>query len=190
MISLLLETRSSYFYGKTDEQVKREAEASFLKILKAKGGYDRNVATVDEKFEKLTTKSIRYYGGNANLLSSQGLQQWQPTIPAHPWLFSGQLTPISVLIEDDAKRASMEEAVTNHMLHAYLDELSRLLYGRLSSWREGLSTLNTLLSRVKALQGKRILASAEVEALGRDVEEQVTEYCYMKTRVAQRVPKD
>nr|KAG5689273.1 hypothetical protein BaRGS_005281 [Batillaria attramentaria] len=154
MISLLLETQSSYFNGKTDAQVKRQAETSFLGILKAKGGYQGSVATIDEQFEKLTTKAVRYYGGNANLLSSQGLQQWQPTIPAHPWLFSGQLTPISALIKDDAKRASMEEAVTNHILHAYLDELSRLLYGHLSSF----PSLSTLLSRVKDFQRKRILA--------------------------------
>lgn len=174
MISLLLETSSTYFMGKTDRDVSRQAEASFLGILKAKGGYSGSIAATDERFESLTTKTVRYYGGNANLLSSQGLEQWQPTIPAQPWLFSGLLSPISQLIRNATKRAAMEQAVSNHILHAYLDELSRLLYGRLSKWSEGLSALNSLLSRVRALQAQRFLVAADVEALGNEIEEQVS----------------
>lgn len=59
LIKLVLETSSEYFQNNNDNRVQQQAEASFLNLLKAKGGYSGSVATVDQRFEELTTKSTR-----------------------------------------------------------------------------------------------------------------------------------
>ena len=59
VISLMITTNSSYFFGREDREVEAEARASFLNLLKAEGGYSGSVTTVDSTFEKLSKKYVR-----------------------------------------------------------------------------------------------------------------------------------
>ena len=70
---------------------------------------------------------FRYYGGNADLLSGKGLEEWQSTVLDDPWLFSGDLVPIASLIQNQTKRIEMERAVQNHLNKAALREYERII---------------------------------------------------------------
>ena len=62
----------------------------------------------------------RYYGGFTNLLDKAGMKEWMPTVIGNPWLFRGNLIPISDLILDDMKKKEMKVAVQVHLDKAYL----------------------------------------------------------------------
>lgn len=57
----------------------------------------------------------------------------------------------------------MERAVTDYVLRAYLDELSRLLLSRLRAWTNGLVKLQQLQNKVTDLKKRGLLKKAEVE---------------------------
>ena len=133
VIRLLLETESSYFKGKTESKIKAEAGGMFKNILKAKGGYDGATATVDEEFRRKTAKTIRFHGGNINLLNSEGLKKWQPTVAENPWLFGGKLLPLTDLFGDGGKKKAMERAVEVHLDKARLRAMKRLVYAKIAA---------------------------------------------------------
>lgn len=70
----------------------------------------------------------------------------------------------------------MEIAVNSYILRSYLDELLRLLNARRESWAAGLSTLNSLVTRVQAMKSMDLLDQTAVEALGMEVDEQVRQH--------------
>ncbi|CAG5124603.1 unnamed protein product [Candidula unifasciata] len=184
-IRVTFETSSSYFYSRTDSEVKSKAKASFLKIISAHGGRVTGSTTEDSTFVQQSTQSIRYFGGVTNLLAHGGMSQWQPTVDNDPWLFSGELHPISDLITDDTKRTSMERAVSNYVVRSYLNELERLVVTAKSKLNN--PVLDSLLTRITAQKVKPALVENEVEVLGRDVNEQIvvpdwfrsnTQLCY------------
>ena len=67
----------------------------------------------------------------------------------------------------------MERAVTDYILRAYLDELSRLLSGCLWAWRKGLDKLRQLQKEVDVLKGQGSLTVAEVEPVSDQVHSNV-----------------
>ena len=87
--------------GKTEPKVKAEAGGMFQNLIKANGGFDGAMKIVDEEFQSKTMKTIRYHGGDTNLLDNEGLRNWQPTVAENPWLFGGQLSPLTELIGDN-----------------------------------------------------------------------------------------
>ncbi|CAG0897826.1 unnamed protein product [Darwinula stevensoni] len=173
-IKLLLETKSEYFKNVTDEQVKAQAGASFLKLLSLKGSIFDDTTKLDERFERMTRKTIRYYGGDVKFNSTNNtLQDWQPTVSKKPWLFSGELEPISDLLQEENKRRSMEQAVMNHVLHAYVEELARIVKAVPPHWPVGLKKLMSLQDEIASLQSTRILEETKVKQVAAAVEDQV-----------------
>ncbi|CAG0901068.1 unnamed protein product, partial [Darwinula stevensoni] len=227
-IKLLLETKSEYFKNVTDEQVKTEAGASFLKLLSLKRSIFADTTKLDARFEQMTRKTIRkwyeglapspvligpgtqrllvvsseledssqskmydsrqawstavyqhmlpqvYYGGDVKFNSTNNtLQDWQPTVSKKPWLFSGELEPISDLLQEESKRNSMEQAVMNHVLHAYVDELARIVKAVPPHWPVGLKKLMSLQDEIASLQSIRILEETKVKQVAAAVEDQV-----------------
>ena len=67
----------------------------------------------------------------------------------------------------------MERAVTDYILRAYLDELSRQLSGCLWAWRKGLDKLRQLQKEVDVLKGQGSLTVAEVEPVSDQVHSNV-----------------
>lgn len=59
LITLFMETSAEYYREKSERDVQRQAEASFLQILRAKGGYSGNINTLDQRFQDLTTTTLR-----------------------------------------------------------------------------------------------------------------------------------
>ncbi len=57
---MVIETNSSYYRGKTDEQVIEQARRSFLWLLRSKGISITSTTTVDSNFNSASTKHIRY----------------------------------------------------------------------------------------------------------------------------------
>lgn len=172
-IRTYMETTKSYVYSKSDREVKNNAKASFLKIISLHGGTVSGSTTVSETFRRATSSSVRYYGGDTNLLMADGIQHWQPSVDNDPWLFSGRLRPISDLISDPTKKSNLIKAVREHVLRAYLEELLRLLHAaRQKVGNDG--TLNTLESRLETMQTRTTLVESEVETLGNDVNYQLT----------------
>lgn len=51
-----------------------------------------------------------YYGGRTNLIATNGISEWQPTVEKDLWLFGGSLTEISEMIADANKKQSMKRA--------------------------------------------------------------------------------
>ncbi|CAG0897906.1 unnamed protein product [Darwinula stevensoni] len=173
LVKLVLETRSEYFLNKTEQEAKRQAEAAFTKLLQDNGSQlaqpIQSAQPVDRRFEEMTTKTAGYFGVNSSVQPSGDVQYWL----AVPWLISGELASISGLITDANKRSSMQDAVWNHLLQAYVDELMRIVMAVPARWSFGLSKLKSLVDRTATLQNTRILTKATVDALATDVATQV-----------------
>ncbi|KAK0060712.1 perivitellin-2 67 kDa subunit [Biomphalaria pfeifferi] len=170
-IRAVMETKSDYFYSSSESEAKYNAKASFLNIISANGGRLTSTANVDQAFSSSTTQTVRYYGGNTNLLTKSGISEWQPTVQKDPWLFSGELKPLSDLITDDVKRISMEKAVENYVLKSYLEELERLLAHAKVKFKD--NELESLQTRVNTMKILDVLVMNDVEILGRDIEAQI-----------------
>ncbi|CAL1526332.1 unnamed protein product [Lymnaea stagnalis] len=164
----VLETKKEFFSSKTDSDVENNAKASFLNIISLHGGKVSSSTKVDETFSTATTYFAQYFGGDRNLLVQDGIQKWQPTVDKDPWLFSGKLTQISELIENEDKRSSMEKAVDNYVLRSYLNELDRLI--TTAKAKSGDSTITALQQSVSDLKNRTLLDINEVNDLGKTVE--------------------
>lgn len=87
---------------------------------------------------------FRYYGGSSNILSKSGIIGWQPTVAKNPWLFSGELLPITHLIRDSTRKSSMERAINNYIHRALLQEYERLLIAATITYHEEYNTLQVV----------------------------------------------
>ncbi|XP_059150018.1 perivitellin-2 67 kDa subunit-like [Physella acuta] len=97
-VRMLFETTKEYFMARSEEQIEASAKASYM-MLAVNAGGSSGSSYVDEMFRSNSKTTIKYYGGDTNLLNSQdGFSKWQPTVEKDPWLFSGKLKPISDLI--------------------------------------------------------------------------------------------
>ena len=136
---------------------------------------------VESQFTANSTATTRYYGGSTNLLSSDGITTWQPTIDGKPWLFSGNLKPISDLLEEPMK-SSMEEAVLQHVMKEYLKELRRLL-NTVTSKMVSSATTDQLRNRLVVMEALDLgaLVEADVESLGEDINHQLVAPFWFRT---------
>ncbi|XP_071126454.1 perivitellin-2 67 kDa subunit-like [Mytilus edulis] len=153
LLRLILATDESYYHSKTDSQVEAQASATFFNIIKLGGGGSSGRQTVDEAFTRATRKSVRYYGGSTNLIVTNGISAWQPTVAGSPWLFGGSLTEISGMIADRSKRLSMKRAIQVYMDKAYMEELLRIIawYYTSGKWDQHRNALNNYNSQVHVL---------------------------------------
>ncbi|XP_059159798.1 perivitellin-2 67 kDa subunit-like [Physella acuta] len=184
---MVFETNTAYFNSKSESEIEANAKASYMKMVSVSVGVSSSSGNVDESFTSNTKSSIKYYGGDLNVLASGGLSKWQPTVEGDPWLFTGKLKPISDLIKDPAKRLSMERAVKKHLLQAYITEQETLI--NVARAKSDNSVINSLLSRVAALKRKynnNLLDkfktivyipqndNSDIDALARDLQEYVS----------------
>nr|KAG5688604.1 hypothetical protein BaRGS_018682 [Batillaria attramentaria] len=72
-------------------------------------------------YMETSSEYSEYFGGNWNLMKTDGLSAWQPTISANPWLYSTELKRISDLIRDPLRKEAMEKAVMNYLMMTYLN---------------------------------------------------------------------
>lgn len=183
-LQLYLETMKSYYQGKSDKAVKAESSASFFKILKAMGGISWSVKKVDTKFTASSNQIIRYYGGNTNLLAAGGIAKWQPTVAKNPWVFSGQLVPLSDLIADSSKKESMKKATQIYVDLAYLDSLIELLHWASNKYSSSAQQISNYLQQVKALKDAKAKDHQAVIKLGNKIEEELELPSWFQEQVA------
>jgi hypothetical protein len=118
---------NSYMNLKMSEQeIKVNAEASFLTLVKLNGGYSGENKKVSEEFVKNTQTDASYYGGKSNLMKAGGWADWWETVPRDPWLFGGNLKPIENLI-NGTKKAQVSEAVRIKLDKAFLNDMKNSL---------------------------------------------------------------
>ncbi|KAI8794351.1 perivitellin-2 67 kDa subunit [Biomphalaria glabrata] len=168
----VIETRSDYFYSRSDREVESNAKASFLNVMSVTGSFGSSSQRVDQNFTNASTHIVRYYGGNTNLLAQNGVSEWQTTVDLDPWLFSGELKPISDLISDETKKQSMERAVENYVLKSYLGELERIVASARSKAND--PVLNGLEARVIKMKNVPVLNLEDVETLSGDIQNEIT----------------
>ncbi|XP_059172761.1 perivitellin-2 67 kDa subunit-like [Physella acuta] len=171
-IRMVFETSKEYAMTKTESEIEANAKASYMKMVSVSVGHTSSNGNVDEKFTSNSKTTMKYYGGDTNVLSSDGLSKWQPTVESDPWLFSGKLKPISDLIKDETKKSSMIRAVKNHLLRAYIGELQSLIYG--ARVKSDNPVINGLRDRAAALLSKQQIVDSEVDALANDLKDYVT----------------
>lgn len=168
-LTMFLETSADYYEKNELTKIEVQAKATFLSAVSAYGGVSTSTATIDAKFTENSLKTVRYYGGTANLLAQTGLAAWQPTIQAQPWLFSSTLAPISDLIQDNMRSSAMRKAINDHVLRAYLTvELKRII-NSLPSVPRASTTAVSLLATIDTMNKQVPLVEAEVLALGTEV---------------------
>ena len=146
--------------------------------------------TIDSRFSLLSTETVRYYGGRANLLSSEGIQTWQPTVDDNPWLVSGKLKAISDLIRNKNQRSSMQEAVKQYILQAYLGELRRLMKNIYSIRRTAISdSLRNIEDRLADMEALPLgaLVQNDLESLELLINQQL-DFEHARTNDAQSTP--
>jgi hypothetical protein len=112
-----------------DNEIKAEAKATFLDLLKAHGGYTGATNKVSHDSKKNSFIHEAYYGGNANLLSKGGANysQWWNSVARNPWLFGGKLMPITALLKPSPKRDAITQAIIIRHDKAYIEELIRTI---------------------------------------------------------------
>ncbi|XP_076352890.1 perivitellin-2 67 kDa subunit-like isoform X1 [Tachypleus tridentatus] len=173
IINVYISTDRSYFYQKTDREVSAQAKASYLKFLSLKGGYSGAVSTIDQKFEQSSVKTIRYYGGETNLLSSSGITSWQPTVADNPWLFAGKLTSISSLVQNANKKEAMNRAIAFHVNIAYLNEAQRILSAVKSRYEVDTNKIDQIQERIQTALSQTEPSQETIEAISSSIDREV-----------------
>jgi hypothetical protein len=145
--------------------------------VKLKGGNSKVNDKVSDEFIKSSHTHEAFYGGNTNLLSSQvpNFTQWIASVPKNPWLYSGQLAPLTNLIPAGPKRDAIALATNITLDKAYLTDLSRSLELLLNTFYmkntapESAQTTN-YLNQVNALKSSPIPNHSQVASLGQVVD--------------------
>ncbi|KAK7474466.1 hypothetical protein BaRGS_00034288 [Batillaria attramentaria] len=170
LMMIYTETNAIYQETHDEETVSTQVTAVFGQALEAKGGTSSSTATIDSTFTSSSTETIRYFGGEANLMVSDGLAQWQPTIDTNPWLFSTKLVRISELIRDSSKKVAMSQAIDDYLMRQYVTvELVRVL-DTLPPTAQTYPEVADLRKRIDEMSKKYPLVESEVVALGEDVD--------------------
>ncbi|KAK7003424.1 perivitellin-2 67 kDa subunit [Biomphalaria glabrata] len=166
--------------SRSDNEVQTYARATLFNIISAHGGKVSSSLNIDEHFTNSSTQTVRYYGGNTNLLTQNGIEEWQNTVDNDPWLFSGELKPISSLITDERKKSSLAKAVENYVLQTYLSEMERLVTSAMAKFKD--SILNNLLTQIIQLKTLKVLTYGDVDTLSNDIQSQLMAPVWFTTK--------
>ena len=88
----------------------------------------------------------------------------------NPWVFGGQLIPLSDLIVDNSKKESMEKATQIYVDLAYLDSLKDTLQWSSNKYTASLQQISKYLQQVKALKESKKPDHTTVVNLGNKIE--------------------
>lgn len=102
LIQMRLETNKDYYKTTSTQNIKANVDGTMKDLLKANGGIEHGTNHVDDKFKEATKNTIRYYGGDTNLLANKhSFPDWQPTIHENPWLYGGELSSLADFFEEE-----------------------------------------------------------------------------------------
>jgi len=169
MLKLDIETERSYFEDSTIFQIGLEAGGTFGQAVKLKGGIDVGNTNVDIRFKAASQETMRYYGGELNLLNEGGIKEWTPTIIGNPWLFRGNLVPIYEIMEYEAKKKEMKMAVQVHLDKAYLQFLKKNIQSVVAAHGATADT-NEWMNMIDQESAKLIPDNNRLRTMGKDIE--------------------
>ncbi|XP_059159772.1 perivitellin-2 67 kDa subunit-like [Physella acuta] len=147
-VKMVCETTKEYFESSTQTEIEANAQATFVVMVGGGGGTGKGSAS--QSYTSNTKTSIKFYGGDPNVLAKDGFAKWQPTVDSDPWLFSGRLKPISDLFKNATKKAEMVKAVKNYLIKNYILEQERLVLA--AKARSDNNIVNQLLADVLQLK--------------------------------------
>ncbi|XP_059159707.1 perivitellin-2 67 kDa subunit-like [Physella acuta] len=164
-IRVMFEITKDYFYSNENE-VDINVKTTYDHLLGEKQG------SIDEKFTKSSVQTVKYYGGDVDILSKVGFRNWQPSVEKNPWLFSGTVKPISNLINNQTIQDSMIKAVKIYEMKSFLNDL-RVIITKAKEKSDN-SVINSLHNRVTMMMTSSKYEELEVQTLAQDVEEYLT----------------
>jgi len=180
LIQMRLETNKNYFKTTSEQNIKANVDGTMRDLLKANGGLDFGTTNVDDKFKQSSKNTIRYYGGDTNLLANKhSFPEWQPTIRENPWLYGGELSSLADFFEEaPSKQDGFHKATRAHLdrVHAGAARLRgrrhlqlRREFGLLDSAAE----INDLMRQLKDVEDDLTPNHERLLALSNKMEEAV-----------------
>merc|ERR1712168_1321918 len=117
LIQMRLETNKDYFKSTSEQTIKANVDGTMRDLLKADGGLTHGSNHIDDKFKQATKNTVRYYGGDTNLLAHKhSFPDWQPTIHGNPWLYGGELSSLADFFEEaPSKQQGFYKATRAHL---------------------------------------------------------------------------
>ena len=117
----------------------------------ALGKEDDSFGELNENFTSETVQTVEIFGGNSELFSSNSWKDWIKSAIGVPWIFSGKLVPIYELIEYQNLKASMKQAVSDHILKAFATDLELRTKNGIHKYSDGGGNVDSLKSIQKEL---------------------------------------
>ncbi|CAH1781035.1 unnamed protein product [Owenia fusiformis] len=134
LLKMTMETDKEFVLETSAESTKANAEATFKNWL-IELGVRTSRAQIDAKFTENTNITRRYFGGSGVLTDPKFYEKWVPTVHTNPWMFAGQLQPLSVLFPQ-AKVAGMDRAIQVSLNKAGLNEMKAAINAYITDLQE------------------------------------------------------
>jgi len=159
LIQMRFETNKDYFKTTSEQKIKANVDGSIRDLLKANGGLEHGTNHVDDKFKQATKNTVRYYGGDTNLLANKNsFPEWQPTIHENPWIYGGELSSLADFFEEEPTKADgFHKAVRVHLdkIHAAAQRKlgkRQLMLRREFGQTESADEINDLMVQLKQVE--------------------------------------
>jgi len=178
LIQMRLETNKDYFKTTSEKKIKANVDGLMRDLLKANGGLEHGTNHVDDKFKESTKNTVRYYGGDTNLLAKKhSFPQWEPTIHEKPWLYGGELSSLADFFEEEPTKAEgFHKATRAHLDKVHAAAMRKLgkrqlmlrrEFGRIDSAAE----INDLMMQLKEVEYQLTPDHEHLNALSKKMED-------------------
>jgi len=178
LIQMRLETNKDYFKSTSEQKIKANVDGTMRDLLKADGGLTHGSNHIDDKFKQATKNTVRYYGGDTNLLANKhSFPDWQPTIHENPWLYGGELSSLADFFEEEPTKADgFRKATRAHLdkVHAAAQRKvgkRHLLLRREFGQIESAAKINDLIMQLKEVEETMTPDSEHLNALSKKMED-------------------
>jgi len=178
LIQMRLETNKDYYKTTSEQKIKANVDGTMRDLLKANGGLEHGTNEVDDKFKEATKNTIRYYGGDTNLLANKhSFPDWQPTIHENPWLYAGELSSLADFFEEEpTKHAGFLKATRAHLDKTHAAARAKLgkrqlLLRREFGQIESAAEINDLVMQLKDVEEQMTPDHEHLNTLSKKLEE-------------------
>lgn len=173
-----LETNKDYYKTTSDQKIKAQVDGTMRDLLKANGAINHGTNVVDDKFKQATKNTVRFYGGDTNLLANKhSFPDWQPTIHGNPWLYGGELASLADFFEEEpSKMDGFHKATRVHLDKVHAAAMRRrgkrqLLMRREFGQIKSATEINDLMMQLKEVENTMTPDHEHVISLSKKMEE-------------------
>jgi len=178
LIQMRLETNKDYYKTTSDQKIKAQVDGTMRDLLKANGAINHGTNVVDDKFKQATKNTVRFYGGDTNLLANKhSFPDWQPTIHGNPWLYGGELASLADFFEEEpSKMDGFHKATRVHLDKVHAAAMRRrgkrqLLMRREFGQIKSATEINDLMMQLKEVENTMTPDHEHVISLSKKMEE-------------------